>query len=244
MDKAVIECRHVFVRMAIIVSCMSSGALGLLWIKLSLDVDIFSCVWLSLYVGYSASYLSSGALGFLWMQLSLRTTCRVPFAFLMDAAVIGCPQGFIHMAFIVCGIFSKLLVFWSFGIFMDADQRATSTASFSVSLPYYIVRWLSLLYHLVETSFYKRLQRQGNKFDTFWCRQVLSRLIVVLVVDNPSMDILLGMPVIGGSYQLQARSSNEQQSPHLYYDSFATVWSALSWPYQLHLRITALAVGS
>ncbi|KAJ8652961.1 hypothetical protein O0I10_011424 [Lichtheimia ornata] len=28
------------------------------------------------------------------------------------------------------------------------------------------------------------------------------------------------------------------------YDSFATVWSALSWPYQLHLRITALAVGS
>ncbi|KAJ8662260.1 hypothetical protein O0I10_001953 [Lichtheimia ornata] len=28
------------------------------------------------------------------------------------------------------------------------------------------------------------------------------------------------------------------------YDSFATVWSALSWPYQLHLMITALAVGS
>ncbi|KAJ8656694.1 hypothetical protein O0I10_007541 [Lichtheimia ornata] len=28
------------------------------------------------------------------------------------------------------------------------------------------------------------------------------------------------------------------------YDSYATVWSALSWPYQLHLRITALAVGS
>ena len=28
------------------------------------------------------------------------------------------------------------------------------------------------------------------------------------------------------------------------YDLHATVWSALSWPYQLHLRITALAVGS
>ncbi|KAJ8651761.1 hypothetical protein O0I10_012671 [Lichtheimia ornata] len=28
------------------------------------------------------------------------------------------------------------------------------------------------------------------------------------------------------------------------YDSNATVWSALSWPYQLHLRITTLAVGS
>ncbi|KAJ8652170.1 hypothetical protein O0I10_012181 [Lichtheimia ornata] len=28
------------------------------------------------------------------------------------------------------------------------------------------------------------------------------------------------------------------------YDSYATVWSALSWPYQLRLMITALAVGS
>ncbi|CDH52048.1 predicted protein [Lichtheimia corymbifera JMRC:FSU:9682] len=28
------------------------------------------------------------------------------------------------------------------------------------------------------------------------------------------------------------------------YDLYATVWSALSWPYQLHLRITVLAVGS
>ncbi|KAJ8663568.1 hypothetical protein O0I10_000811 [Lichtheimia ornata] len=30
----------------------------------------------------------------------------------------------------------------------------------------------------------------------------------------------------------------------LHYDLHATVWSALSWPYQVHLRITALAVGS
>ncbi|KAJ8653223.1 hypothetical protein O0I10_011171 [Lichtheimia ornata] len=107
----------------------------------------------------------------------------------MDAAVIGCQHLFVHMGIIACGLFNKLLVFWSFGIFIDAGescqgQRATSIASFSVSLPYYIVRWFSLLYHLLDTSFYLHLQRQGNKFYTFWCREVLSRLIVVLVVDN------------------------------------------------------------
>ncbi|KAJ8651341.1 hypothetical protein O0I10_013157 [Lichtheimia ornata] len=127
-------------------SYLSSGALGFLWMQLSLDANMLTCIWLSLYVCYSASYLSSGALGLSWMKLPLRDTCLVPFGCLIDAAIIGCRQGFIHMAFIVCGIFSKLLVFWSFGIFMDAaiiakyrsmdsGQRATSTASFSVSLP-------------------------------------------------------------------------------------------------------------
>ncbi|KAJ8651379.1 hypothetical protein O0I10_013097 [Lichtheimia ornata] len=117
------------------------------------------------YVSHSASYLS------------------VPFGFLMDAAIIGCRQGFIHMAIIVCVLFSKLLVFWSFGIFMDADescqgQRATSTASFSVSLPYYIVRRFSLLYHLLDTSFYSICSGKATS-------SIPSRLIVVLVVDNP-----------------------------------------------------------
>ncbi|KAJ8655401.1 hypothetical protein O0I10_008893 [Lichtheimia ornata] len=86
-------------------------------------------------------------------------------------------------------------------------QRATSTASFSVSLPYYIVRWFSSLYHLLDTSFYKHLQRQGNKFYTFWCRQVLSRLIVVLVVDNP----LNGYPATHACYWWIISATSKKQ---------------------------------
>ncbi|KAJ8661854.1 hypothetical protein O0I10_002183 [Lichtheimia ornata] len=192
MDEAIIECQHVFVRMAVIASCMSSGALGFLWMQLPSDAYMFSCVWLSLDVGYSASFLSSGALGFLWMQLSLRATYLVPFGFLMDAAIIGCRQGFIHMAFIGESC---------------QGQRATSTASFSVSLPYYIVRWFSLLYHLLDTSFYLHLQRQGNKFYTFWCHQFVSRLIVVLVVDNP----FNGYPATHACYRWIISATNKKQ---------------------------------
>ncbi|KAJ8662895.1 hypothetical protein O0I10_001071 [Lichtheimia ornata] len=39
-------------------------------------------------------------------------------------------------------------------------------------------------------------------------------------------------------------ATTDMADVYLLYDSFATVWSALSWPYQLHLMITALAVGS
>ncbi|KAJ8652962.1 hypothetical protein O0I10_011425 [Lichtheimia ornata] len=143
------------------------------------------------------------------MWVIQRATCLVPFGFLMDAAIIGCRQGFIHLASLHAGYSASYLYFGpleyssmqvsllsivlcvresvyraSFIGESCQGQRATSIASFSVSLPYYIVRWFSLLYHLLDTSFYLHLQRQGNKFYTFWCRQVLSRLIVVLVVDN------------------------------------------------------------
>ncbi|KAJ8651334.1 hypothetical protein O0I10_013169 [Lichtheimia ornata] len=127
---------------------------------------------------------------------------------------------------------------------MDSGQRATSTASFSVSLPYYIFRWFSLLFHLLDTSFHSICSGKATSSISFGVAEFYLVLLWSWLLTTLSMDILLNMPVIGGSYQLQARSSNEQQSPRLYYDSFATVWSALSWPYQLHLRITALAVGS
>ncbi|KAJ8651233.1 hypothetical protein O0I10_013302 [Lichtheimia ornata] len=130
-----------------------------------IDVNLFSCVWLSLYVCYSASYLYSGPLEYSWMQLSLLS-----------------------------------IVLW-------IRETASSTASFSVSLPYYIVRWFSLLYHLLDTSFYKHLQRQGNKFYTFWCRQVLSRLNVVLVVDNP----FNGYPATHACYRWIISATSKKQ---------------------------------
>ncbi|KAJ8661969.1 hypothetical protein O0I10_002300 [Lichtheimia ornata] len=138
--------------------------------KITAMIAKISCIWLSLCAGYSTSYLSSGSLGFSWIQLSL------------DVNIFSC-------------------IWLSFG------QRATSTASFSVSLPYYIVRWFSLLYHLLDTSFYKHLQRQGNKFYTFWCHQVVSRLIVDLVVDNP----FNGYPATHACYRWIMSATNKKQ---------------------------------
>ncbi|KAJ8657519.1 hypothetical protein O0I10_006821 [Lichtheimia ornata] len=91
---------------------------------------------------------------------------------------------------------------------MDSGQRATSTASFSAILPYYIVRLFSLMCYLLDTSFYLHLYRQGNKFYTFWCRQVLSRLNVVLVVGSP----FSGYPATHACYRwIVSSTSNKQQ---------------------------------
>ncbi|KAJ8658791.1 hypothetical protein O0I10_005517 [Lichtheimia ornata] len=269
MDEAVIGCRHVFVRMAIIVCGLFSKPLvfwffGLSWTHLSLDVDMFSCVWQSLYAGYSASYFSSGVLGFLWVQLSLdvnvfsciwislviadpfvlqrlptsafilacglfikllvfwsfgifmheavigkslsilfnayyasfmwviqRATCLVPFGFLMDAAIIGCRQGFIHMAYHCMCVYSANYLY--FGpleySWMQTnhvrvkEQRLQSILQCQLALLHRSIRFRYCTTYWTLPFIASAAARQQVLY--LWCRQVLSRLIVVLVVDNP-----------------------------------------------------------
>ncbi|KAJ8653880.1 hypothetical protein O0I10_010447 [Lichtheimia ornata] len=270
MDAAVIGCQHVFVRMAIIVCGVFSKPLvfwffGLSWMQLSLDVDMFSCVWLSLYVGYSASYLSSGALGLSWVQLSLdiciwlslyvgysasylssgalglswmklslRATCLVPFGFLMDAAIFGCRQGFITWLPLVIDdpFVSTTPANLRFYHSMWAIQQAICHVPFGFLTDAAIIpKYCSMdLEDCLPCIFYSYLQVVSLSVD------LQSNVFIGVMADlNPQVLVWvpwtfsqqLNILVIVGSY-----------------DSFATVWSALSWPYQLHLRITALAVGS
>ncbi|KAJ8655958.1 hypothetical protein O0I10_008398 [Lichtheimia ornata] len=127
-----------------------------------------------------------------------------------------------------------------------------------------------MLFGAIKVSPYScqwRILLSGRRRSTFefgWVSQKQASdlyLIVVVVKDTVSMALEISyLQVVSLSVDLQSnvfigamvdlilqvpvRIPLGISSIVGSYDSFATVWSALSWPYQLHLRITALAVGS